>query len=213
MAKHYGATVVACPPRRGNRKGAVECGVKFMCGRWWRTMTEVTPEAAQVSLDRFWSTTGDARLRPAGRYADAATLIDGVRPTWPTVGDLADAETLIGLPAMPFPATVTAKRTVDDRATLAFRGKRYSVNPGMGGADVTVGHRLGSGELDITTRAGTVLVTHHLAPGVGVARRSCALRSFTIRALSRSEGSRGGTRPVGLVPGPSCGLRGRGVER
>jgi transposase len=34
VAKYYGASVVACPPRRGNRKGAVECGVKFMCGRW-----------------------------------------------------------------------------------------------------------------------------------------------------------------------------------
>ena len=26
VAKHYGAIVVPCPPRRGNRKGAVECG-------------------------------------------------------------------------------------------------------------------------------------------------------------------------------------------
>ncbi|MGH3184103.1 MAG: hypothetical protein ACRDOE_19670, partial [Streptosporangiaceae bacterium] len=96
VAKHYGAVVVACPPRRGNRKGAVECGVKFMCGRWWRTMTATTPEAAQVDLDRFWATTGDARGRPAGRYAEAGTLIDGVRPSWPTVGALADKEVLMG---------------------------------------------------------------------------------------------------------------------
>ncbi len=43
VAKHYGAIVTPCPPRRGNRKGAVECGVKFCCGRWWRTMTAATP--------------------------------------------------------------------------------------------------------------------------------------------------------------------------
>ena len=77
VAKHYGAVVVPCPPRRGNRKGAVECGVKFCCGRWWRTMTAATPEQAQVSLDRFWATTGDARLRPPGRYADPGELAAG----------------------------------------------------------------------------------------------------------------------------------------
>src|SRR5712691_2355616 len=59
VAKHYGAVVAACPPRRGNRKGAVECGVKFMCGRWWRTMTATTLAEAQLSVDRFWATTGD----------------------------------------------------------------------------------------------------------------------------------------------------------
>jgi len=30
VAKHNDAIVVACPPRRGNRKGAVECGVKLI---------------------------------------------------------------------------------------------------------------------------------------------------------------------------------------
>ena len=76
VAKHYGAIVTPCPPRRGNRKGAVECGVKFCCGRWWRTMTATTPAEAQLSLDRFWSTTGDDRLRPPGRYLDPGDLTD-----------------------------------------------------------------------------------------------------------------------------------------
>lgn len=43
VAKHYGAVVEPCPPRRGNRKGAVESSVRFVCGRWWRTMTATTP--------------------------------------------------------------------------------------------------------------------------------------------------------------------------
>jgi transposase len=205
VAKHYGATVVACPPRRGNRKGAVECGVKFMCGRWWRTMTDATPEAAQVSLDRFWSTIGDARLRPAGRYADAGTLDGGVRPAWPTVGALADAETLTGLPTLPFPATVTAKRTVDDRATVAFRGNRYSLNPGMGGAELTVRHRLGRGDLDIVTAGGTVLVTHRLAPpGAGLVIRTpghrAALESAVLAQFSTGRPcDRKGNRPPGAA--------------
>lgn len=164
VAKYYGAIVVACPPRRGNRKGAVECGVKFMCGRWWRTMTATTPEEAQVSLDRFWSTTGDARLRPAGRYAEPDDGVDGERPGWPTVGELADAEALMALPPVPYPATVEVTRVVDERASVAFRGNRYSVNPGIGGVELTLRHRLGTATLEIVTPAGVVLVAHRLAP-------------------------------------------------
>ena len=134
VAKHYGAVVVPCPPRRGNRKGAVECGVKFCCGRWWRTMTATTPEEAQVSLDRFWAATGDARLRPPGRYADPGQPGGAERPAWPTVGALAAAEALMPLPAVPYPATIEVTRAADDRASVAFRGNRYSVTPGLGGA-------------------------------------------------------------------------------
>lgn len=164
VAKHYGAIVLPCPPRRGNRKGAVECGVKFMCGRWWRTMTATTPEEAQVSLDRFWSTTGDARLRPPGRYADPATLVDGVRPVWPTVGQLAEDEVLMTLPPVPFPATVEELHPVDDRASVAFRGNRYSVNPGLGGTELFVRQRLGTPTLEIFSPAGALMVSHRLAP-------------------------------------------------
>lgn len=164
VAKHYGAIVAPCPPRRGNRKGAVECGVKFMCGRWWRTMTATTAEEAQVSLDRFWATTGDARLRPPGRYADPDEPASGERPVWPTVGELADAEVLMALPPVPYPATVEVTRAVDDRASVAFRGNRYSLNPGMGGIEVTLRHRLGTATLEIVSPAGATLVSHRLAP-------------------------------------------------
>lgn len=164
VAKHYSAVVVACPPRRGNRKGAVECGVKFCCGRWWRTMVATTPEDAQLSLDRFWATTGDARLRPPGRYAEPGELAPEQRPAWPSVGALADAEILMALPPVPFPATVEVKRPVDDRASVAFRGNRYSVAPGLDGAELTLRHRLGTATLEIFTPAGAMLVSHTLAP-------------------------------------------------
>jgi hypothetical protein len=138
VAKYYGAIITPCPPRRGNRKGAVECGVKFCCGRWWRTMTDTTPSEAQVSLDRFWATTGDARLRPPGRYAEPDELIEEERPAWPTVGELAQAEVLMALPAVPYPATIEVTRPVDERASVAFRGNRYSVAPGMTGTELTL---------------------------------------------------------------------------
>jgi transposase len=164
VAKYYGAIVVPCPPRRGNRKGAVECGVKFMCGRWWRTMTATTVEEAQVSLDRFWSTTGDARVRPPGRYAQPDDLAPDERRVWPTVGELAETEPLTALPAAPFPATIEERHRVDDRATVAFRGNRYSVNPGLGGVELTVRHRLGTATMEIFGPAGVVMVSHRLAP-------------------------------------------------
>jgi len=164
VAKYYGAIVVPCPPRRGNRKGAVECGVKFMCGRWWRTMTATTQEEAQLSVDRFWATTGDARRRPPGRYAALDELVEGQRPRWPTVGELADAEPLLTLPPVPFPAVIEVTRPVDDRASVAFRGNRYAVDPGMGGTELTVRHRLGTARVEIVSRGGVLLAAHRLAP-------------------------------------------------
>ena len=43
VAKHYGVTVVACPPRRGNRKGVVEKNIHFVTQRWWRTPRRLVP--------------------------------------------------------------------------------------------------------------------------------------------------------------------------
>ncbi|HVM15326.1 MAG TPA: hypothetical protein VM287_13495 [Egibacteraceae bacterium] len=175
VAKHYGAIVVPCPPRRGNRKGAVEAAVRFATGRWWRTLAADSPEAAQVSLDRFWATTGDARLRSPSRIDDPPA--DGPAPRWPTVGELADAEVLLALPAVAFPATIEVTAPVDHRASVAFRGNRYSVPPGLAGTTMTLRHRLGTTSLDVATPAGVVLVTHRLAAaGAGALVRTDAHR-------------------------------------
>jgi transposase len=162
VAKYYGASVAVCPPRRGNRKGSVESAVRFATGRWWRTLAAGTPEAAQVSLDRFWATTGDARLRsPRGTEEPPA---DGSRQRWPTVAELAEAEELLALPVAPYPATIEAAVAVDHRASVAFRGNRYSVMPGMQGMTVVLRHRLGTSALEIYSPAGRLVVTHDLAP-------------------------------------------------
>jgi len=175
VAKHYGAVVVPCPPRRGNRKGAVEAAVRFATGRWWRTLQAESPQAAQASLDRFWATTGDARLRSPSRIGDPPT--DGSRPRWPTVGELADAEVLGALPPVAFPATVEVTAPVDHRASVAFRGNRYSVAPGLSGVVMTLRHRLGTDSLDVVAPAGAVVVTHRLeVAGAGALVRTEAHR-------------------------------------
>ena len=191
VAKHYGAVVEACPPRRGNRKGAVESSVRFVCGRWWRTMTATTPQAAQASLDRFCVSTGDARAR---RGADGAAT---------TVGALADAEPLRALPAAAYPATVTVTRVVAANATVAFRGNRYSTPPGLAGVQVMLRHRLGTATVDVVAPSGGVLVRHRLAPaGAGSLVRTpehhAALEAAVLSAFtSASPCDRKGNHPPG----------------
>jgi transposase len=175
VAKHYGAIVEPCPPRRGNRKGAVEAAVRFTSGRWWKNLTATTPEEAQLSLDRFLAGPGDARPR---RTATGAAT---------TVGVLGDAEPLLTLPSAPFPATIAVTRVVADNATVAFRGNRYSVPPGLGGVELLLRHRLGSSTLEIHGPAGTRLVAHRLAPaGAGAIVRTPAHRAALETAVLSS---------------------------
>jgi transposase len=165
VAKHYGAVVEPCPPRRGNRKGAVEASVRFVSGRWWRTLSATSPEEAQATLDRFCAGAGDARDRrlPTGEKT--------------TVGALADAEPLLQLPSLPFPATVTVLRPIDDNATVAFRGNRYSVPPGLSGVTVEVHHRLSTTTLEVYAASGSLLAAHRLAPpGAGTIVRTAEHR-------------------------------------
>ena len=107
VAKHYGVHVEICPPRRGNRKGVVEKANHTAAQRWWRTLPDdLTAEQAQASLDKFCSTRGDARLRPAGPGGKASVLT------------LAEREPLAPVPTIPFPATISQERTVSAQALL-----------------------------------------------------------------------------------------------
>ena len=86
-----------------------------------------------------------------------------------TVGELAAAEALL-LASLPpaFTAALPITR-VSAQARVAFRGNRYSVPPGLGGATVTVSHRLGEQTLDVARTSGTVLARHRREPdGAGV---------------------------------------------
>ncbi len=164
VAKHYGAAVAPCPPRRGNRKGSVEAAVRFATGQWWRTLAAESPEAAQRSLVRFWSTTGDARLRSPSRIEDPPA--DGSRPPWPTVGELAEAETLLPLPGAPFPAV--AGHRGDDRPCPPPGQRGVPGEPLLGGSrpvrgGMTLRHRLGTGRLEAVSPDGVLLVSHTLA--------------------------------------------------
>jgi transposase len=194
VAKHYGVIVEPCPPRRGNRKGAVEAAVRFTCGRWWRTMTAATPEEAQLSLDRFLAGPGDARAR---RTATGAKT---------TVGVLGDAEPLLALPALAFPATIEVTRVVAANATVAFRGNRYSVPPGLTDVDLSLRHRLGSATIEIHSPVGGLLAAHRLAPpGAGSIVRSVEHhRALERVVLSAFTIERPCDRKANRPPGPEA---------
>jgi transposase len=170
LAKYYAVGVDICPPRHGNRKGVVEKANHSAAQRWWRTLPDDTSwAAAQQGADAL-ATRMDTRRRARG----------GQRAS---VGDLAAAEPLAPVPAAPFPAELAAARTVSAQALVAFRGNSYSVPPGLGGAAVTVRHRLGSAELDIATASGAVIARHHRAPdGAGAVVRD----SGHVRALEKA---------------------------
>jgi transposase len=194
VAKHYGAVVEPCPPRRGNRKGAVESSVRFVSGRWWRTMTAATPEEAQLSLDRFLSGIGDDRPRRDS---------EGRRTT---VGALAEAEGLRPLPWAPFPATISVERVVADNATVAFRGNRYSVPPGLVGSVFELRHRLSTATVEVHAPSGRVVATHSLAPaGAGVLQRSPEHRqALETAVLDAFTTARPCDRKANCPPGPQA---------
>jgi transposase len=52
VARRYAVTVAICPPRRGNRKGAVQKAIHGAAQRWWRTL----PEDLTVERHRHRST-------------------------------------------------------------------------------------------------------------------------------------------------------------
>ena len=178
-AKHYAVAVDLCPPRHGNRKGVVEKANHSAAQRWWRTLgDDTTIAAAQQSLDELCERLdGRARRR------------DGERTT---VGELAAGEGLRAAPATAFPAELAVVRTVSAQALVSFRGNRYSVPPGMPGAQVVVRHRLGADQLRIVTATGATVAVHRRAPnGAGATVRDDGhVRALETRVLAEFSDAR-----------------------
>ena len=155
-AKHYGVTVAVCPANRPQRKGVVEKAIDYVTQSWWRAAPVSTPAEAQVDLDRWCVAVSDRRRRGAS-----------------TVGELAAAEPLLGLPELAFPAEHQAERVVADGALVAFEANRYSVPPSYAAQTVTVRARLGDMHLEIYSQAGRRIARHRRAPnGAGQVVRS-----------------------------------------
>ena len=147
VAKHYGVGIDPCPPRRPNRKGVVEKAIHYLSQRWWRTAVVASLAQAQDSLDAFCVTVGDGRRRGEG-----------------TVAELADAEPLLQLPPMPYPAEGTLVRRVAANGLVSVWGNRYSVPPAMIETEPMVCWRLGDHTLWVVSASGRLVATHRKVP-------------------------------------------------
>jgi len=156
MAKHYGTDVAVCPPHRPQRKGVVEAAIKFISGRWWRTVKCSSMLEAQQSLDKFTINVSDGRGRRGS-----------------TVGELGAKEPLHKLPVLPFPAEIVVERLASRSALVAFETNLYSVPPGYAGQPLTVRARVGEPTLRIVTSAGIKVAAHQrVRAGAGQTVRS-----------------------------------------
>ena len=107
-------------------------------------------------------------------------------------------------------------RVVSAQALVAFRGNSYSVGPGLSGATVRVHHRLGEGQVEVTTAGGVLLARHRRQPDGAamivratehvVALEHAVLAAFSDRAPCRSKQRRPPS-PAALVEADR--LRGR----
>jgi len=147
VVKHYGVGVDPCPPRRPNRKGAVAKAIHYIAQRWLRTSAVGTVAEAQASRGASCVTVGDARRRAGG-----------------TVGELADAEPLLPLPPVPYPAEGTLVRKVAANGLVSVWGNRYSVPPGEIGTEVSVRWRLGDPTIDVLSASGRLIASHRKVP-------------------------------------------------
>ena len=122
------------------------------------------------------------------------------------MGELAGAEVLLGLPAAPFPATVEMTAPVDHLASVAFRGNRYSVPPGLAGVTMTLRHRLGTSTLDVAGPTGATLVSHRLAAaGAGMMVRTPEHRgALEAVVLARFSTARPCDRKANRPPGTAA---------
>jgi hypothetical protein len=113
---------------------------------------------------------------------------------------------LLTLPTVPYPATIIADRIVAHNASVAFRGNRYSVPPGLTGVELELRHRLGTATVEVHSRASGLLVAHRLAPaGAGTLVRTPEHRAALERVvLSAFTTARPCDMKANRPPGPEA---------
>jgi transposase len=146
LARHYGASIAVAQANGPQRTGALEAAIRYLTRSWWRSAPVSTPSQAQADLDRWCVAVADRRRR---RQC--------------TVGELAAAEPLLGLPELPFPAEYRDARMASRDAMVEFEANRYSVPPAYAGRAVELRARLGELHMEIYSPAGRRIARHRRA--------------------------------------------------
>ena len=156
---------------------------------------------AQDSLDHFCERVGDARRRAGS-----------------TVGELADTEPLLPLPAVPYPAEGTMVRKVAANGLVSVWGNQYSVPPSMIGTEVTVCWRLGDPSFDVVSVSGRLIATHRKTPRgqgrmVRLPEHTAALEKVVLASFTTAGPSRIETEPATIASGTGDRRRRRRQRR
>ena len=80
------------------------------------------------------------------------------------MGELADAEPLLPVPSVPYPAEGVLVRKVAANGLVSVWGNQYSVPPGVIGTEVSVRWRLGDPIIDVISSSGRLVATHGKVP-------------------------------------------------
>ncbi|MGW6915505.1 IS21 family transposase [Kitasatospora sp. NPDC054939] len=162
VARHYGVRVEFRLPtdHRSYTRRTLDEALR----RWWRAVTDdTTLQDAQDGLARL-----------AARLDTSCGSTDDAHPAAGGPGTAA----LRGLPAVPFPARVCARRTITAQGLAPFRGNFYAMPDHLVGAQVEIRRRLDQPYLSIATPAGAVIARYPLAPagaGLTIVERSSAV--------------------------------------
>ena len=116
LADHYGFRPLACAPRKGNEKGRVESGVKYVKQNFLAGL-EITDFAPMNPAGRIWQETvanvrihGETKRRPVDMFAE----------------ELAQLQPL---PVNPYDTCVVRSASVSNQCRVVVDTNRYSVPP------------------------------------------------------------------------------------
>ena len=148
--------------------------MRFVSGRWWRTMGASTPRRPSAPSTSSAPPSATSANAGTGRRRDHRRRAGRRRP-------------LLALPARPFPATAEVPRVVADNASVAFSATATRCRRGSWHDPPTSGTGSRSPTIDVVAPSGAM--RRHPRPGAGGIRTLVRRREHKPSARGRRAGA------------------------